>query len=209
MLVRKEFPKNKLGFPYIEYKPEKAEKGLPLIVFLHGAGERDDGRGLPLAEKHGFHKIFGQKDYEFVYLIPQIPRGTFWGARQETLTAFIKKAIKKYDIDEKRVYLTGLSMGGIGTWCTALSEPELFSAIVPMCGIGYEWMASTLNMPIWVFHGDQDTAVPVEHSDKMVEALRKAGKNVRYTRYEGVGHNCWDYACNEETLEWLLSQVKE
>ena len=100
-------------------------------------------------------------------------------------------------------------MGGCATWQTAFSAPDLFAAIMPMCGIGYAWLANTLNMPIWVFHGAEDTAIKVTHSDEMVEALTNLGKNVKYTRYDGVGHNCWQYACNEESLNWLLSQKKQ
>lgn len=206
-MIRKEISTLELGFPYVEYAPKNYQKGLPLIVFLHGSGERDKGEGLKIADRHGFHKIFNDT-HNFIYLVPQIPVSTFWGAKQETLIDFIKKAIKKYDIDERRVYLTGVSMGGCATWHTAFSAPELFAAIVPMCGIGYAWLANTLNMPIWVFHGDKDGAIDVSNSDEMVEALRYYGKNVKYTRYENVGHNCWDLACNPETLEWMLSQVK-
>ena len=207
-MIRKEITSLDLGFPYVEYAPKNYKKGLPLIVFLHGSGERDNGEGLAIADRHGFHKIFGDEEREFIYLVPQIPVSTFWGAKQETLISFIKNAIKKYQIDEDRVYLTGVSMGGCATWHTAFSAPELFAAIVPMCGIGYAWLANTLNMPIWVFHGDKDGAISVKHSDEMVEALRYYGKNVLYTRYEKVGHNCWTLACNNETLSWMLSQTK-
>ena len=206
-MIRKEIENSTLGFPYVEYLPNNFKKGLPLIVFLHGSGERDHGNGLSIADKHGFHKIFKDSD-EFVYLVPQIPCPTFWGAKQETIISFIKNAIKTYQIDEKRVYLTGVSMGGCATWHTAMSAPELFTAIVPMCGIGYAWLANVLDMPIWVFHGEKDTAIPVTHSDEMVNALKNVGKNVKYTRYENVGHNCWEIACNEETLNWMLSQSK-
>ena len=207
-MIRKEIANSELGFPYVEYLPKNFKKGMPLIVFLHGSGERDHGEGLSIADKHGFNNIFGDKDYDLVYLVPQIPSTTFWGAKQETLISFIKNAIKKYDIDEKRVSLTGVSMGGCATWHTAMSAPELFSAIAPMCGIGYAWLANVLDMPIWVFHGDKDTAITVNNSDEMVTALKNVGKNVKYTRYSGVGHNCWDLACNEETLNWLISQSK-
>lgn len=207
-MLRTEISNLELGLPYVEYLPENFKKGMPLIVFLHGSGERDNGEGLAIADRHGFNKIFDKINCEFVYLVPQIPVSTFWGAKQETLISFIKNAIKKYDINENKVYLTGVSMGGCATWHTAFSAPELFAAIVPMCGIGYAWLANTLNMPIWVFHGEKDGAISVKNSDEMVEALRYYGKDVTYTRYENVGHNCWDLACNENTLSWILSKQK-
>jgi predicted peptidase len=86
-----------------------------------------------------------------------------------------------------------------------MSEPQLFAGIVPICGIGYAWNSNVLDMPIWMFHGDKDTAISVYHSDEMATYLTKFEKNFKYTRYEGVGHNCWDLAYNEETLNWLLS----
>lgn len=207
-MIRKEIYDSELNFPYVEYAPETIKENLPLIVFMHGAGERDHGNGLSVADKHGFNKVFQDGNYEFIYLVPQIPSTTFWGAKQESIISFIKNAIKKYKVNENRVYLTGVSMGGCATWQTAMSAPELFAAIVPMCGIGYPWNANVLNMPIWVFHGADDKAVSVTNSDQIVEVLTQNGKNVKYTRYDGVGHNCWDYACNLETLNWMLSQSK-
>ena len=112
-------------------------------------------------------------------------------------------------IDTNRIYLTGLSMGGYGTWFTAMARPDLFAAIAPVCGGGMAWNAGVLNMPVWVFHGAKDTTVSPTQSDEMVERLRALGKDVTYTRIEGVGHNAWDYAYNRELLAWLLSKKRE
>ena len=143
-------------------------------------------------------------------VMPQCPTNTFWVARIESILKFIEQIIEEYDIDENRVYLTGLSMGGYGTWYTAMARPKLFAAIAPVCGGGMAWNSSMLKkIPIWAFHGVEDKAVKVSQSDEMVEKLESIGANVKYSRIEGVGHNVWVNAYTEELLEWLLQQKKE
>ncbi len=197
-------------FPYIEYIPENTDKPLPLIIQLHGAGERGcGGEELALVETHAFAKLIADRDdIQCRFIMPQCPHDQYWSYRAESLIAFIDSIIAKGNTDTSRIYLTGYSMGGFGTWSVATSCPDKFAAIAPVCGGGMSWTVFTFNMPIWVFHGNIDDVVPVEYSKMMVEGLKACDKNVRFTCFDGVAHNAWDYAYNDELLKWLLEQSK-
>ncbi len=196
-------------FPFVEYcYADKTEK-LPLIIQLHGAGERGEGGDdLKLVEVHGFSEIMEKGEYKCRIIMPQCPKDTFWAARVESILKFIDQLKAEFNVDEDRIYLTGLSMGGFGTWYTAMAKPQLFAAIAPVCGGGMAWNAGVLTMPIWAFHGAIDDVVSPRHSDEMVEKLEATGADITYTKVEGVGHNVWDNAYNEELLNWLLSKKK-
>lgn len=197
-------------FPFISYEPEKAAGKLPLVIQLHGAGERGNGQeDLALVEVWGFPQMVKTGEYPCLFVFPQCPKDTFCAARVESILKFVDQLKAKFDIDEDRIYLTGLSMGGFGTWFTAMAAPECFAAIAPVCGGGMAWNAGVLTMPVWAFHGVEDTSVSVFHSDDMVARMRKHDLNVRYTRLDGVGHNVWLNAYNEELLDWFLSHSKE
>jgi predicted peptidase len=196
-------------FPFVEYVPEESGGRLPLIIQLHGAGERGNGgEELAAVDVHGLSKLMHGASYPCRFVMPQCPRDTFWAARVESLVAFVEQLKAAFEVDEDRVYLTGLSMGGFGTWFVAMARPDLFAAIAPICGGGMAWNAEVLNMPIRVFHGAEDTVVAPFHSDNMVEKLRELGKDVSYTRLEGVGHNAWDYAYSDELIRWMLSKKR-
>jgi len=141
--------------------------------------------------------------------MPQCPPDTFWAARVESVVKFIERLLVEYNVDEDRVYLTGLSMGGYGTWFTSMARPDLFAAIAPVCGGGMAWNAGVLNMPVWVFHGAEDNVVSPVQSDEMVNALKASGADVTYTKLEGVGHNVWEHAYNANLFEWLLSKKRK
>ena len=196
-------------FPFVAYSSEEKTGKKPLIVQLHGAGERGDGTDVEKVEVHGFANCLKDVERDCVVVMPQCPAITFWAARVESIVRFIEQVIQEYDIDKDRVYLTGLSMGGFGTWYTAMARPDLFAAIAPVCGGGMAWNAGVLNMPIWAFHGAEDSVVNPRHSDEMVEALKAQGKEVAYTRLDGVGHNAWTYAYNETLLDWLLGKKRQ
>ena len=198
------------GFPYIAYVPARLGPNPGLIIQLHGAGERGDcPEALDKVLVHGFSKIVNDENFQNCILVmPQCPTGTFWVAKIESLKRFIDHMMDLYNPDPSRIYLCGLSMGGYGTWFTAMAYPELFAAIAPCCGGGMAWNAGVLNMPVWVFHGAKDTTVSPTQSDEMVERLRALGKDVTYNRIEGVGHNVWEYAYNRELLAWLLSKKR-
>ena len=194
-------------FQFVEYAPENASSKLPLIIQLHGAGER--GEDLSLVDVHGFSKVLAQGDINARFIMPQCPKNTFWAARVESIVRLVELLIKDFDADPDRVYLTGLSMGGFGTWYTAMARPDLFAAIVPVCGGGMAWNAGTLTMPVKVYHGDVDPVVNVSLSDEMVAALKKAGRDVEYIRAEGIGHNVWNIAYNRELAEWMLDKKRK
>ena len=124
-------------FPFISYTPENPGKKLPLVLQLHGAGERGSGgEDLDLVEVWGFPQLLKSGEYPCMFVFPQCPKETFWAARVESILAFVDQLLERYDIDPDRIYLTGLSMGGYGTWYTAMAAPERFAAIAPVCGGG-------------------------------------------------------------------------
>ncbi len=199
-------------FPYQLYMPEGHEgKKLPLIVFLHGAGERGDGSNLDILKVHSIPRVFEEKaqDFPCIVVSPQCPSDTFWVALIPQLKMFIEDIIKAYPVDEDRVSLTGVSMGGYGTWFMAMAHPEMFSCIVPVCGGGMPWNAGyTLKMPVWAFHGECDTVVNPRESIAMIENLQKANDQVKLTLVPGVGHNAWDYSYGDEVLHWMIAHKR-
>lgn len=217
--------KGNQSMPYVVYVPRDytAGKKWPVILFLHGAGERGDS-GLPQSQVGIGGAIRMRPDrFPCLVVMPQCPTGKGWGHAiqgfipdstdtADLALAALDEVMARYSTDPDRVYLTGLSMGGFGTWSIGSRLPERFAALMPICGGGNpaEWAPKLKNLPIWVWHGDQDRAVPVERSRSMVEALKAAGATrVRYTELPGVGHNSWDAAYgNEEAISWLLGQVR-
>ena len=127
---------------------------------------------------------------------------------KQSIIEFIEQLKEEFPVDADRVSLTGLSMGGYGTWFTAMAKPELFSAIAPVCGGGMAWNAGVLKMPVWAFHGVIDNVVSVTQSDEMVEGIKKNEGNVKYTRLENVGHNVWINAYTKELIDWLISHKR-
>lgn len=194
---------------YLLFLPEgyeQSEKQWPLILFLHGSGESGDQ--LANVKKHGPPKIVESKrDFPFIVVSPQSP-GRGWNP--ETLKALLDEIVLKYDVDRERVYLTGLSMGGYGTWTLAAAYPDAFAAIVPICGGGRPADAARLKgLPIWVFHGAKDAAVPLARSEEMVKAVEEAGGKVKFTIYPEAGHDSWTEAYdNPELYQWLLQQKR-
>lgn len=201
---------NSQGYRYLLYKPSsKPSKGKwPLLVFLHGRGER--GSNLNLVKKHGPAKIVESKDLPFIIASPQCPRTDLWW-KPEIVTGLVDDLLQKHIIDPDRVYLTGLSQGGFGTWATAAQYPKKFAAVAPICGGGKrEWAKKYGSLPIWNFHGDADKVVPVRLSRVMVEAIKKAGGQVKHTEYPGAGHDSWTKTYrNPKLYEWFLSHSKK
>lgn len=197
-------------FPYIAYIPDEISETPALLVQLHGAGERGEGGDeLDLVTVHGFSKIVTEDNFKNCILImPQCPKEAFWAGQVESIKEFIDEMILKYNADRARIYLCGLSMGGFGTWYTAMAYPDMFAAIAPCCGGGMAWNANVLKMPIWAFHGLDDTVVSPRNTIEMIEKLEGVNPNLKYDLYEGVGHNSWNRAFSKETLEWILSQRK-
>lgn len=180
----------------------------PLLLFLHGSGERGDN--LDLVKMHGPPKLIeAGKDYPFIVVSPQCPTGNRgWQAHE--LSALLDEITEKYKVDKDRICVTGLSMGGYGTWSLAAFSPDRFAALVPICGGGDPYTVRRFaHVAVWVFHGAKDTAVPLERSEQMVDALKQAEGNVKFTVYPEAGHDSWTEAYNNpELYEWLLQQKR-
>jgi predicted peptidase len=197
-----------------EYSNKKNAPRWPLMLFLHGAGER--GTDVQRASIHGPLKLVRQgTHFPFIIVAPVCPAKERW--QTEPLLQLLDKLEKSYRVDTNRVYVTGLSMGGYGTWALGLATPERFAAIAPICGganlidviLGSRDRERALkSLPIWAFHGAKDPVVPLEESERVVNALEKAGaKNVKLTVYPEALHDSWSetYA-NPAFYEWLLAQ---
>ena len=197
-------------FSYIAYASETLSDKPAIIIQLHGAGERGNGTDeLDKVLVHGFPNVVNDSNFDDCILImPQCPKETFWVARLESLKKFIDEMIIKYNADENRIYLCGISMGGYGTWYLSMEHPEMFAAIAPCCGGGMAWHASVLTMPIWAFHGLNDETVLPHQTTEMIDKIKQFNPNAKCTLYEGVGHNSWEKAFSEELLEWMLAQKK-
>ncbi len=201
-----------LSCKYLLFLPEgygKNQQRWPLIMFLHGAGER--GSDLKKVKKHGPPKIIEkQKDFPFIVVSPQCPEDDWWTDKVEVLINLLDDIVARYKVDKQRIYLTGLSMGGYGTWSLAFSYPERFAAIAPICGGGKRFMAMRLkDIPVWIFHGAKDKVVPLKESEEMVNAIRNRGGNAKFTIYPDAGHDSWTETYNNQKLyDWFLEHRK-
>lgn len=202
------------NFKYVKNLPKDFDesKTYPLVFFLHGAGERGDD--LEVASRHGYMKYVREedKDYPFIYIAPQCPDNKYWGCYTESLLAFLDYICETLPVDKDRIYLTGLSMGGTGTWMLAMASPERFAAIAPICGSGIPWNGGALkDIPVMIYHGDLDTCVPIDESISMMRSIHWHGnKNVELKICYGVEHNAWDYAyAGDELADWFLSHRRK
>lgn len=203
-----------VSLDYLLYLPSdyaSSKEDFPLILFLHGAGERGDD--LELVKIHGIPKVVEQqKDFPFITISPQCPADKWWVDPWliEALNALLEETMTKYRVDKSRVYLTGLSMGGFGTWYLSMAYPEKFAAIAPVCGGGMPWMAFRIkDLPVWAFHGAKDEVVPIQRTEEVVEALKKIGGNVKFTIYPEAGHDSWTETYdNPELYQWFLKHQK-
>jgi predicted peptidase len=201
---------------------EKPAAGWPLLLFLHGAGERGDDLGL--VEVHGPAKLLDEfpELSRCVFVAPQCPAESWW--RSAALSALLDEVMASEHVDASRVYVTGLSMGGYGAWNLLAHRPELFAAAVPICGggeIGRLWkeletgfeLAALLrakDVPVRAYHGDADDVIPLGESRLLVRALREVGADVELTVYPGVEHDSWTrtYA-DPHVYEWLFAQRRD
>jgi predicted peptidase len=214
--------------PYRIHVPKVAgDAKVPVILFLHGAGERGSNNVAQL--KHGVASILSyseRRNEPVVVIVPQCPTGkkwveVDWSAPTHTMPEqasssmalalqALDEAIAKLPVDPKRVYVTGISMGGYGTWDVIARRAAFFAAAMPVCGGGDPASAPKFkDLPIWVFHGDADKAVPVARSRAMMEALKAAGGSPKYTEYPGVGHDSWTQTyASDDVLAWLFAQKR-
>ncbi|TDL83034.1 prolyl oligopeptidase family serine peptidase [Peribacillus frigoritolerans] len=192
------------------YEDETGE--VPLVLFLHGAGER--GTDPELVKTIGLPEVVEKGDFPFIFLAPQCPistaRRSNWIMELDGVAALLTEVIKTHRVDMKRIYLTGMSMGAYGAFKLASRMPDLFAALAPICGGGCPEKAERLkDIPTWIFHGERDDVIPIRESLDMVNAIKAAGGNVKFTSYPEAGHDSWTAAYNDpEFYEWLLKQTK-
>lgn len=178
----------------------------PLMVFLHGAGERGDD--LSLVKTYGPPMLVEKTaNFPFVLVSPQCAAGRQW--EPERLLALVEDVVSRHRIDRRRIVLTGVSLGGYGTWMTAASDPARFAALAPVCGWGDPaWAACLRDVPSWILHGEDDEVIPITRSFEMRDALLAAGADVRFTPFPGVGHDAWTQAyAMADLYDWLLHRV--
>lgn len=200
--------------PYLLYLPKDYDsvKKSQLILFLHGRGESYGP--LSLVAKWGPPRFAARGDeLSYILVSPQCPGDDSWSkpTQQKRIVELLDQILKTYSVEEQSICLTGLSMGGYGSWRMAADHPQRFASVVPVCGGGDPDDSEKLkDMPIWVFHGDQDGAVPFQRSVEMVDAIKAAGgTKIRFTSFEHIGHNCWSatYA-TPELFKWISQQKK-
>lgn len=223
-----------LTYPYQVYVPRTYSSAhrWPVILFLHGAGERGSDGLAPTAV--GLAAAIRQhpERWPAIVVFPQAPLDSTWtGEPAEAALAALQQTMSEYATDPERVYLTGMSMGGHGAWYLAYREPELFAALAPVCawvtelpqfagaqpvvpagdGDAFSALGERLAaLPIWIFHGEVDPLVPVVESRSAAAALRAHGADVRYTELPGVGHGAWDPAYGSPALAaWLFAQRRK
>ncbi|MDR0337974.1 MAG: prolyl oligopeptidase family serine peptidase [Planctomycetaceae bacterium] len=194
-----------------DYKTQAKSKGSPLLLFLHGAGERGNTpEEINKVKVHGPPKLLDKpefnKTFPCVAVSPQCKHDFAWSPQQ--LMLLLDHIEQNYKINKRRIYVTGLSMGGFGTWMCLNESPKRFAAALPICGGAKpEWAEKLVDIPIWNFHGNKDGAIPVSLSQNIVNAIRKVGgKNIIFTVYEGGGHDVWTRTYGNQLIyDWLFS----
>ena len=220
-------------YRYQVYVPTEysSETSWPVILFLHGSADRGADGLLQTTVGLGPAIRRDPSRYPAIVVFPQVPVDSWWvGAPAEMAMAALTRTMGELRVDRTRVYLTGMSMGGHGTWHLAYRYPDLFAAVVPICGciLGSDRFPGSVPVvppdsgaaisamarrlvetPVWIFHGEMDTVVPASCSREAAAALEAVSADVRYTEYLGLGHNSWDatYASKEFT-EWLFAQQR-
>lgn len=197
---------------YVVFVPEQydAARQWPLIVFLHGSGEcgLNDHRSATVG-LGAYVRARRLHDFPALVLIPQVTQRWFRGPNEQWIWRMLGQVTREFNVDRQRVYLTGLSMGGFGTWEMAMRRPDVWAAIVPICGGSEtpELIGNLRGLPIWAFHGAKDDRVPVENTRRLIEALRSDGQEPKYTEYPEGNHFCWDRAYATPGLfDWLFQQ---
>ncbi|MCE1198587.1 MAG: prolyl oligopeptidase family serine peptidase [Marinilabiliales bacterium] len=198
-------------YPYLAYVPngyqESIGKEWPLIIYLHGSSCK--GKNLDRLKKYGppFYLDRGMQ-VDAIVISPQCPSNRNW-VYGDWFESFYSEILAKYHVDPSRVYLTGMSLGGFGTWSLASRYPHLFAAIMPLCGGGRPDMAETIkDMPTWVFHGEKDRKVKLTRSTEMVAAMQEQGSRPKFSVLKGEGHDIHHVYAEQSVYEWLLAQHK-
>lgn len=201
------------NFIYLPEGYEDSVKKFPTILFLHGKGEI--GNDYDILPDGGLRAFVEQNALPFILLEPQCPPGSEWVFQLDALKAYLEGMVGRYRIDERRIYLTGLSMGAIGAWHLGIKFPSTFAAILPISGGAYPFLgfpeaaAALKDIPVWAFHGKDDDVLPIRLTQELVDVLRKCGGKVKYTYYENTGHDAWTRTYGDkEIYDWLLRQER-
>ena len=204
--------KTAAGMKYLLYLPRdygKVDYKWPVIIYLHGASVR--GNNISKIKRYGLPWVVEhEKDFPFIVISPQCRSGKNW-LDADKIIALLDEVASQYPVDPERVYATGVSLGGHGTWNLAQKYPDRIAAIAPLCGRNdTAWAENLKNMPVWVFHGDRDRVCPFRYSRDMVEALKNLGNEPKFTVYHGGGHDIVTRTySNDELYMWFLSQRKK
>ena len=199
------------SLPYLVTRPDgSVGEALPMIVFLHGAGERGDDRSLLAV--HGIPRYFDKNethmDQRVITLSPQCPEGEIWSNFPAAIMELILDVATREGADVNRISITGISMGGFGTWSLLAAYPNFFSAAAPICGGGVSWCINT-QTPIRAFHGDADQSVPLVYSQLMVDAVNARGGHAELTIYPGCQHDSWTRTYEQtDLIPWLAASVR-
>ncbi len=197
------------AYRYLVYLPDEyadSDAEWPLLLFLHGMGER--GTVLTDIARNGpLKRVEDGAEFGFMIVAPQCPANSWW--QPDTLLGLLDDVAKKYRVDACRVYVTGISMGGSGTWAVANASPERFAAIAPVCGFFTPGDPSQwAQLPIWCFHGARDEVVPATDTERMAAWIRGQGGSVRTTIYPEAEHNCWRQVYSStDVYDWLLAHT--
>jgi len=206
------------GYNFLFFLPQNESESingkLPAILFLHGIGER--GNDLQILKREGLPKILdGDKNFPFIVISPQCPLSTEWYYTNEdnirSINIMLDDAIKRFPIDTTRIYITGLSMGGIGTWYFAINSPNRFAAMAPVAFRGDGWSpCPAIGIPAWGFHGALDNVIPLSSAQNIVDAFEACGGNITFTVYNDASHDCWTRTYNNSQLySWFLNYKKQ
>ncbi len=179
----------------------------PVILYLHGASLR--GSNVEKVKQYGLAaKAAREPNFPFMLISPQCPSEKGWHDIDDAVLALLDDVINRYAADDRRVYLTGVSLGGSGAWHLAAKAPDRFAALAPLCGYGNPQKADVYrDLPVWIFHGAKDKLVPVRFSDDMYAALRKTGATVKFSRFKNAGHNIVEQVYQDPDLyDWFRKQ---
>lgn len=206
--------KNKADYNYLIYLPKDYNKQLkkyPLVIYLHGGSHKGDD--LNKLKEYGLPYLVDKgKNFDFILVSPQCPDGKYWST-DNWFEPLYEKIISEYRIDTNKVYLTGVSMGGYGTYIVAMDYPDKFAAIVPLCGGCNDSDTTRIcylkNIPIWAFHGTDDNIIPISETERIVTTLKKCRGNLKFTKLEGEGHGIqYLYEKDDMIYEWMLRQSR-
>lgn len=199
-------------YDYLLYLPKDYnanKKEYPLMIYLHGGGQR--GQDSAKLNAYGPHKLIKEgRHFDFIIVSPQCPEGKYWST-DNWFEPLYAELLSKYRVDKKRVYLTGISMGGYGTWQTAVAYPNTFAAILPLCG-GCDdstRICTIRQVPVWTFHGTADNLIPIGVTERLVKQLEGCEGNVTFTKLEGAGHDIETVYERQDVYDWLLSQDRK